>query len=153
MMQHLSKEVMVPSHADLPTDACSSRDSHGTGLSQLSHRNHMGPPRAADSISIEISLTPSPLPITLGFRSLKPRLEQPSPSAFSFFAKPWIPDAQDTPQILKTCMGGQAGLEEDEEGSSLHTYSFNFFCVVLALGAGCLQVIFQLCFQKRGVFL
>lgn len=93
MMQHLSKEVMVPSHDDLPADACSSRDSHGTGLSHLSHRNHTGPPGAADSSSIEISLTPSPLPMTLGFRSLKPRLEQPSPSAFSFFAKPWIPEA------------------------------------------------------------
>lgn len=57
MMQHLPKEVMVSSHADLPADACSSRDSPGTGVSRLSHRNHTGHPGAAHSTPIEISLT------------------------------------------------------------------------------------------------
>lgn len=133
------------------------RDSHGTGLSHLSHRDHTGHPGAADSISIQISLTHHLAHGSPGFRSLQPRLEQPSPSVFSFFAKLQIlghfPESQGTPQILKTCIGGESGLEEGEEGSSHHTYGSNFFCVVLALGAGCLQVIFQLRFQKRGVFL
>lgn len=69
------------------------------------------------------------------------------PFIFSCFAKIQSPRAL----IKSPKRDGWWIRRRNTEGNG--TYDFNFFCVVLALGAGCLQVIFQLCLQKRDVFL